>query len=117
MLSGWLSPQGIMYECPYWGHIDLAYEILNTQYGQRHFYDNTPDETLVERGWIKLYTSIFSHNQEIYFKDSYRATLEQKDFLKNNYEQYPDNWSKVGIYELKFLGVLDEEYDEDGCLI
>lgn len=118
MLSGWLSPTGEYHMCPYWGHIDLAYEILNKQYGYRHFYENTPDEDLIQRGWIKLYKSMFSPEQQIYYNfDRPIATEGQKIFLKADYEKNPDDWGKVGKIELKELRVLDEEYDENGCLI
>ena len=118
MLSGWLSPGGELIECGYWGHIDRAYEILETHYELKHFYNNTPDEDLIQRGWIKLYKSMFSPEQQIYY-NYYRpiATQDQKVFLKADYEKNPEDWGKVGKIELKELGVLDEEYDEMGCLI
>ena len=118
MLSGWLSPEGKFHACAYWDHIDCAYEILEKQYGYAHFYNNTPDEDLIQKGWIKLYTSMFAISQQIYYNyDTNRATQAQKEFLKDAYEKFLDDWDKVGIIELKTLGVLDEEYDENGCLI
>ena len=118
MLSGWLSPGGELIECGYWGHIDRAYEILETHYELKHFYNNTPDEDLIQRGWIKLYKSMFSPEQQIYYNfDRPMATEGQKIFLKADYEKNPEDWGKVGKIELKELGVLDEEYDENGCLI
>lgn len=115
MLSGWLSPTGEFHPCPYWGHIDLAYELL----GDVEKTENTPDEELVKKGWIKLYYSLFlAEEQQIYYNyDICRATEPQKEFLKKWYNEFPDSWGKVGIIELKTLGVLDEEYDENGCLI
>lgn len=115
MLSGWLSPTGKFHACSYWEHIDLAYELL----GAEHKHTCAcPDEELIQKGWIKLYTSIFADGQQIYYNyDRPRATENQRVFLRQQYENNPDIWDKVGIIELKTLGVLDEEYDENGCLI
>lgn len=115
MLSGWLSPTGEFHPCPYWGHIDLAYELLGAEHKPECA---TPDEELIQKGWIKLYTSMFADGQQIYYNyDKCRATEVQRTFLKQAYDNFPNAWDKVGIIELKTLGVLDEEYDENGCLI
>lgn len=45
MLSGWLSPAGEFHPYPYWGHIDLAYELFR----DAEKTENTPDEELVKK--------------------------------------------------------------------
>ena len=63
MLIGWLSPEGVFHECDYWNHIDLAYNLLNTLAIEPK-NDNIPDEELIQRGWIKLYISLFHEYRE-----------------------------------------------------
>ena len=117
MLIGWLSPNGVFYECDYWNHIDLAYSLLN-DLAIEPKNDNTPDEELIQRGWIKLYISLFHPAQLMYYNyDRPIATEAQREFLLTNYIDNPENWDICGIRDLKDLGVLEEEYDEHDFLL
>lgn len=111
MLIGWLSPNGVFHECDYRNHIDLAYSLLN-DLAIESKNDNTPDEELVQRGWIKLYISLFHSAQLMYYNyDRPIVTEAQRNFLLANYIDNPKDWDICGIRDLKDLGVLEEEYD------
>lgn len=114
MLCGWLSPEGKFHECNYWGHIDLAYDLCE-QLGFSS--ENLPDEALADHGWIKCFYSVFDYKVQLYSNEEGLITEAQKSFLRHNYEEFPEDWGRGGKLELKFLGVLDPEYDEFGCLI
>lgn len=114
MLCGWLSPAGEMIYCSYWDHYDTACDICNKL---NITYDNLPDEQLIELGWIKIFYSLFDISHIlVYYKWGCRATDAQIQFLREDYEDEPDCWN-LAIRDLKDLGVLDEEYDENGALI
>lgn len=115
MLCGWLSPEGKMITCLYMEHLDLAYELCE----QHEFpiMSIPPDEVLVKHGWYKCYYSIFDYQVHLYGNDAGIITQEQKDVLRRDYEEHPEDWGKIGTIELKYLGVIDEEYDENGMLI
>lgn len=117
MLCGWLSPEGRMVDCNYWEHIEVAYELceeLNIKCSVAYFL---PDEELVKRGWIKCYHSILDRMVHFYYRDDWRATPEQAEILSKDYFNHPEDYDRLSKLELKFLAVLEEEYDTDGCLI
>lgn len=112
MICGWISPEGKVYSCAYMEHLDLAYELC----AQIQIPCGTvPDEELVKYGWIKAYFSIFDPKVHLYSND--RITEAQKAVLREDFENHPEDWDKLGVYELEWLDVIEPIYDEHGLRI
>lgn len=64
---GWIDPLGNTYMCQYMGHASLASELVTinykVEYTKKTVEDsiNAPDEFLLNKGWIKVFTGNPSH--------------------------------------------------------
>ena len=117
MLTGWLSPEGKMHDCPYFGHSSAAEYIMKDR---GYSYDGrTPlDELLVEKyGWIKIYHSTMFWSGICFYYDRSLITNEQRRFLKEQYEADTKNYLKEGRLALYDMDVLERPVDEDGFYI
>lgn len=118
MIYGWISPDGAVYDCEFMAHYDLACEFVDA-YNYKTYYNGRfwpADEVLVHNGWIKCYTSMFDRvHVQLYGPD--HITTEQKEILRDDYFNCPENWDKYGKYLLEELEVIDPEYDEKGCRV
>ena len=50
--TGWLSPDGTSFSCPYMGHIRLAMNLCRDIYGMTE--NNLADDILLGKGWVKV---------------------------------------------------------------
>lgn len=108
MIYGWISPSGEYFDCEFMGHYDLACEFVEAR-GYKTIWDNRnlpEDEVLVRYGWIKAYTSMFDRSH-IQLYGPARITEPQKEILRNDYFDHPENWGKYGKTILEDLEVID----------
>ena len=120
MTFGWLSPEGKLYECPYYGHIGLAYDLvqrykidaykLNADYGIL-----SDDDMLLFSGWIKIGKDLISHGYAIIPPESegyglkarlVKVSAEQKRFLKHMYDDNPNDFSGPCLEWMKEIGIV-----------
>ena len=118
MIYGWISPSGEYFDCEFMGHYDLACEFVEArEYRTIWNHKCLPaDEVLVRYGWIKAYTSMFDHTH-VHLYGPTCITESQKEILRNDYFDHPENWDKYGRYLLEELDVIEPEYDEKGCRV
>ena len=115
MLCGWLDPNGKLYKCEYWGHSDLAYQLVE-DYKYKYDYSTPIEEVLIENGWIKLYYSMFDRNHIQFYGPPFISEA-QKNILRNDYFEHPDYWGKDGKFYLEEYDVIEPTYDERGIRI
>jgi len=61
--SGWLSPDGKFYPCPYWGHENLALALVEEEYDDHEGHGGSI--ALERRGWVKFAKSSLTDEQLI----------------------------------------------------
>ena len=115
MIYGWISPKGTVYECDFMGHYDLACEFAQAYKYNPYFNGRSwpADKVLVHNGWIKCYTSMFDRIHTRLYSPQ-KITDIQKELLRNEYFNHPENWDKYEKYVLEELDVIESEYDERG---
>jgi hypothetical protein len=111
-ISGWLSPEGGLYRCPYYMHINTALKIeeekkIPSQYdiNKRILHG---EELLKKLGYIKFINSDNTKNADmnsfVFFPDDYfyshnkKVTKEQMIWIENNLDKLSENQIKI-IYE------------------
>ena len=78
--TGWLSPDGKLYECETWEHMDTA-EKLAKEYGY-DIEEYQEDQTLLDNGWAKIgIATMFEHGYAVNYHGN-KLTYQQLDFLK-----------------------------------
>lgn len=81
-VDGWLSSDGVFYECSCYDHIIIA-DLLNDKYGYEKINDSVSalngELTLEKNGWVKI-----SLTRLVHYKDL-RLTKRQLDFLFDYY--------------------------------
>lgn len=81
---GWIDPLGNTYMCQYMGHASLASELVTInykiEYTKKAAEDsiNAPDEFLLNKGWIKVFTGNPSH----VFYDRYVTDVALKKLME-----------------------------------
>lgn len=85
--TGWLSPDGKLFECETWEHMDSA-EKLVEEFGYVSQY-NREDQTLLDNGWAKIsIASMVEHGYVVNYHTR-KLTHEQLDCLKPYiYDEY-----------------------------
>lgn len=114
MLYCWISPEGAFFDCEFMAHYDLAEEICEARgYSTIINGKSKPaDDVLVENhDWIKAYSSLFDR-QHIQLYTNWNITEIQKQILRDDYFEHPENWDRHGKFTLEELGVIESEYDE-----
>lgn len=108
--SGWLSPEGEIEQCPSYGHMSKAAEILerlNIDYAI-----HKEDSTLMRRGWIKVMYTEFMERGYRFFGNAWRgkeATEAQKKSLMEFLEKWAAWVAPSGFNDLYELGVITDE--------
>ena len=84
--TGWLSPNGKLYECETWEHMDLA-EKLVEEFGYESDY-NREDQALLDNGWAKIsIATMIEHGYVVSYHNE--LTYEQVVYLKPYvYDEY-----------------------------
>ncbi len=105
MLCGWISPNGEYISCDCKGHLNLAHDIM-----EKYKYEwpvNMPiDDYLVSRyGWIKAYYSIFDNAYTRLWCPRH-ITEYQKQILRDDYFDHPENWDQCEQFTLEELDVI-----------
>ncbi len=80
--NGWISPDGVLYACKYWEHIDLAIFLVR----KLKLNESESEERVLEKaGWIKLQMSNFDSRALFYrwigFENDYEVTQKQFDII------------------------------------
>lgn len=113
-ITGWLSPEGKMYNCEYMDHIAKADTLIKEYNYEKE--NNRPDDILMNHGWVHLTKMSFCMPFPqwcIFWKDPSRRHLTeaQKIFLKPYIEEYKDFICESCITDLKYeFDFLQEEY-------
>lgn len=95
MFMGWISPDGDKIECGYTEHCEVADELCE-KLNIDPLYDTdlgpiyNPEEALIERGWIKIYTDIFTNLLVPHCKKTFRVTQNAYQALMEIYNDDPD---------------------------
>ena len=98
--TGWLSPEGKMYECEYYEHLPLAGDIAK-KLGASANEMWTPDEYLFNHGWVCIGRVMFiSHGYVVNFPNSRTISQEQRRYLKPFVEDDINIFAKVGNLDL-----------------
>ena len=87
MLCGFLSPDGKLYSCPYYGHMSLAEKLVAELKIKR---TDMCENVLLKNGWIcirpsDVYKAVYDDDGKIVF-----ITDEQKEFFSKNREEFSD---------------------------
>ena len=82
---GWIDPLGNTYMCQYMEHASLAHELVTMNYKIEYSKSklvedkvNAPDEFLLQKGWIKVFSGDPSH----VFYDRYVTDVALKKLLE-----------------------------------
>ena len=111
MKFGWLSPEGKLHECPYFGHIGLAYDLVNEYKIDRNrlmmdrdTYGYVEDDMLLFSGWIKIGKDNDAGGYSVVLPEATEYGLgariakvseDQKRYLKHMYDEEPDKFSGI----------------------
>ncbi len=120
MIFGWLSPEGKMYECPYYGHIGLAYDLVEEYKIDKHRlfadYDiSAEDDMLLFTGWVKIGKDQSTNGYAVIPPEAgscglkvriAKVTEEQKRYLKHMYDEEPDKFSGIWLSWMGEIGVI-----------
>lgn len=106
-MNGFLAPDGIMYECGYYGHSALAQELIE-KYGTlrmnpetlNFFYD---DESLLFSGFIYFGTSANDSYMFVDNENNFAFTKEQLDWLDLNGKEKLKEHQLKDVEMLKYL--------------
>lgn len=79
---GWLSPNGDLYECARYAHIEMAFQIADEL---NYVVQLSADETLLSKGWVHI--SISLHPQEWHIVWDRFLSETQKQFLRPYFEE------------------------------
>lgn len=82
--TGWLSPNGDLWECNTFNHISKADEIIN-KYHYPTINHRSSDEVLMFYGWVHISISQIDHKYRIWW-DKF-LTPNQINFLKQYFDE------------------------------
>ena len=86
--TGWLSPEGKLYECETWEHMDTSEKLVKEF--NYDYEENREDEALLNNGWVKISISTFMDHGYVVEYSVRKLSQEQLNFLKpyiyGNYE-------------------------------
>lgn len=92
--NGWLSPEGVFYQCGYENHLYKAYELEQELKIKPRFNTNNNmchgEELLELIGWIKFYSSPYGDDGHIFGNYTLRKSItgkqiEYMEMIKNNF--------------------------------
>ena len=93
--TGWLSPEGQLYECDYFEHLSLAREIAE-KIGASYEELYLADKYLLNNGWVHLSITMFlGHGWLVTFPEIGTISQEQRQFLKPYVEDNMDFISDI----------------------
>lgn len=100
--TGWLSPEGRLYECDYMDHRWYG-EKLVKKFGYKVLEEDLDcDEVLFRNGWAKITSSIF-HGGNIIFLPKY-ISIDMKEYLKGLPVEEMDDYTKR---EMEYRGIIE----------
>lgn len=90
MICGFLSPDGVLYSCPHYGHTSKAEQLITALNIKRTKPFDMCEDVLLKNGWIcvrtsDVYKAIYDDDGEIVF-----ITDEQKEFFAEHREEFSD---------------------------
>ena len=98
--TGWLSPEGKLYDCDYYEHIGLAREIAEKS-GASDEEMWTAEDYLFKHGWVRISMIVFlDHGFVVSFPSSRTISQEQRQFLKPYVENDISIFSKLANTDL-----------------
>lgn len=75
-VCGFVAPDGRVFDCEYFGHSSLAYDILMSLYKDTHArYKSTENVLIKEHGWIALRYATSTPNYDLGVTEAQRATV------------------------------------------
>ena len=85
--TGWLSPDGKLYECDYMEHVNQAEKLVEEYaYSGEHFRE---DQTLLNNGWAKIGIALMGEHGYVVNYQTRKLTYQQLDYLKPYiYDEY-----------------------------
>lgn len=90
MICGYLSPEGVLYSCPHWGHTSKAEQLVTEFNLKRTKPFELCEDVLLTNGWICIRTSdVYKHVHDndgniVFITDA------QKKFFKDHEEEFFD---------------------------
>lgn len=94
MISGYLSPEGVFYNAPYWSHLSTAQRIVEDN---EWFLDNKkdyPEDILLKRGFICIRS-----------RDMYKRTRNDQgtilDITDAQQDWLQDRWAELNLDQRK----------------
>lgn len=91
MISGYLSPEGVFYNAPYWSHLSTAQRIVEDNEWFSDSKRDYPEDILLKRGFICIRTRDMykrTHNDQGTILD---ITNAQQDWLQDRWAEFnPD---------------------------
>lgn len=92
MISGYLSPEGVFYNAPYWSHLSTAQHIVEDNSWFSENKRDLPEDILLKRGFICI------RNRDMYKRSRndqgtiLGITDAQQDWLQDRWAEF--NWDQ-----------------------